>query len=388
MTISTVVFTNLKDSLDAGKDLGTKIIAGLKGKIPNVVILFASSVHNYEHLLKAIKHSCDAEIIVGCSSAGEFTSMEFDTDSATAVGIHSNEIKFSAGLGRDISKDRNIVADELFSALKGTDSYEYPYHSGLILADALSGYTDELIDILTERTVGAYQFFGGGAGDDAKFEKTHVFFGEQAFPDAAIILEILSHKPVGIGVRHGWQPTGKKMKVTESSGSKLISINATPAVEVFAQYANDSNQTFDPKNPIPFFLHNVIGIEMESGYKLRVPLAVQTDGSIICASDIVEGSIISFMEIGSDAATLAAEDATNAALQQLNLNKPSVALFFDCVATRLRMGREFEMELKKVKDKLDPSKYVGCNTYGQIARVDGQFSGFHNCTAVVCIIPE
>ena len=27
-------------------------------------------------------------------------------------------------------------------------------------------------------------------------------------------------------------------------------------------------------------------------------------------------------------------------------------------------------------------------SYGQIARADGQFSGFHNCTAVVCVLPE
>ena len=33
------------------------------------------------------------------------------------------------------------------------------------------------------------------------------------------------------------------------------------------------------------------------------------------------------------------------------------------------------------------SQVVGCNTYGQIARADGQFGGFHNCTAVVLAFP-
>jgi hypothetical protein len=30
----------------------------------------------------------------------------------------------------------------------------------------------------------------------------------------------------------------------------------------------------------------------------------------------------------------------------------------------------------------------GENSYGQIVRAAGQFSGFHNCTAVVCVIPD
>ena len=60
---------------------------------------------------------------------------------------------------------------------------------------------------------------------------------------------------------------------------------------------------------------------------------------------------------------------------------------FDCVATRLRLGRAFEDELRACASLLDPAGFVGCNTYGQIARSEGQVSGFHNCTAVVCLLP-
>jgi hypothetical protein len=85
----------------------------------------------------------------------------------------------------------------------------------------------------------------------------------------------------------------------------------------------------------------------------------------------------------SDAATR----ATNAAVAQLHGLRPQVALFFDCVATRLRMGGDFGVELGALQEALGAADYAGCNTYGQIARAEGQFSGFHNCTAVVCAIP-
>jgi hypothetical protein len=60
---------------------------------------------------------------------------------------------------------------------------------------------------------------------------------------------------------------------------------------------------------------------------------------------------------------------------------------FDCVATRLRLGKAFENELKACAQLLHPASFIGCNTYGQIARAEGQFGGFHNCTAVVCVFP-
>ncbi len=56
---------------------------------------------------------------------------------------------------------------------------------------------------LTRLTAGTYQFVGGGAGDDARFQQTHVFYGTEAYTDAAVALEILSHKPIGFGVGHG-----------------------------------------------------------------------------------------------------------------------------------------------------------------------------------------
>jgi hypothetical protein len=76
-----------------------------------------------------------------------------------------------------------------------------------------------------------------------------------------------------------------------------------------------------------------------------------------------------------------------AALAQLKGQRPAAALFFDCAATRLRMGQTFGLELRSLEGALGPVPYAGSNTFGQIARAEGQFSGFHNCTAVVCVIP-
>jgi len=94
------------------------------------------------------------------------------------------------------------------------------------------------------------------------------------------------------------------------------------------------------------------------------------------------------MKTNNQSAIQAAEKATRSALAALGGGRPGAALVFDCVATRLRLGKVFDDELKSCAELLRPAGFVGCNTYGQIARAEGQFSGFHNCTAVVCVIPQ
>ncbi|MGI9165219.1 MAG: FIST signal transduction protein [Pyrinomonadaceae bacterium] len=388
MTESTVAYTDLPGSEEAGTFVGGEISKGLRNQAPDALIVFASSKYNYSELLQAIEQTCRPKIIVGCSSAGEFINNAQGEGSVSAVAIRSSDIHFAAGLGTELRRDRGAAAKQIVSSFTGLDSHKYLFRSALVLTDALAGYADNLVEQLNLQTAGTYQLFGGGAGDDAKFSQTHVFYGTEAYPDAAVALEILSNKPLGIGVSHGWQPASAQMRVTEADGMRLISLNASPAVEALQEYAEATKQNFDLENPVPFFLHNVLGIDTGDGFKLRVPLSVNPDGSILCAADIPTGAVVRVMKTTASSAAEAASHAIQGAVQQLKGNKPKLALFFDCVATRLRMGGEFGLEMQAIQEALGSTMYAGCNTYGQIARADGQFNGFHNCTATVCVIPE
>jgi hypothetical protein len=96
------------------------------------------------------------------------------------------------------------------------------------------------------------------------------------------------------------------------------------------------------------------------------------------------------MSTGAAAAADAAASATRDAMDHVERegHTPKAALFFDCVATRLRLGQDFGHELDAVARELHSAPFAGFNSYGQIVRAEGQFSGFHNCTAVVCVFPD
>jgi hypothetical protein len=371
----------------ASRVLAKSIFEKLNGSRPDVLIVFASPEIDYRPLLAALEAACQPRVLVGCSSAGEFSGCATGHASVSVMAIRTDDILFRAGLGIGLRQDFNGTLEQVMPVFTGSDHPDFPYRSALVLTDALAGCVDEVIHEMMLRTGGTYQLFGGGAADDAKFKQTHVFMGTEAHTDAIVVLEMLSKKPIGLGVRHGWRPSSPPLRVTEAQGPLLVSLNATSAVEAFEEHAQATGQTFNRADALPFFLHNVIGIETGDGYKLRVPLALNDDGSISCAAEVPVGATVRIMVSDAASACEAAREAAQAALAGLEGGEHAGSLLFDCAATRLRLGREFDDELKAVGEALGSENFAGCNTYGQIARSTGQFSGFHNCTAVVCAIP-
>jgi len=357
------------------------------GAAPQALMVFAAPSYDHERLLAELADACPDTLIVGASSAGEFMNHLRGEGLICALGLSGEDVRFSIGVAGDIGTNPTAAARQIASSFSGISDYTLPYKSALVMTDALAGHADLLVDELTLATGGQYHFFGGGAGDNAQFQRTSVFCGREVLNGAAVALEMLTEKPIGIGVRHGWEPASAPLRVTEADGMRLVSLNGLPAAEAFEAHARSTGQKLDRAAPIPFFLHNILGIDTGSAHRLRVSLAVLGDGAVLCAAEVPTGSVVHIMRASATSAVEAADQATKAALAALGDHKPEAALFFDCVATRLRMGEGFGEEVATVRARLNGADLLGCNTHGQIARAEGQFEGFHNCTAVVAVLP-
>ena len=374
---------------EAGEVLGRQIRDQLSGP-PHALIVFATPSGDHEAMLEALAEAAGTQTIVGCSSAGEFTSEASGQGLTNVTAIRADTMRFAASVGTGLSQDQGAVARQLVAGFTGAHLQDFPYRAALLLVDALAGHAEELVDAMTLQTGGTHRFFGGGAGDDARFQQTRVFCGTRVYGDAAVSLEFVTTKPIGIGARHGWRPASPPLRVTQADASHVVSLNAVPAVEVFEEHAEAGTQPFDRGDPMPFFLHNIVGVETPSGYKLRVPLGITDDGGIVCAAEVPTGATAHIMSTGGESAAAAAAEAARDAVEQVTREggSPRAALFFDCVATRLRLGQSFDQELDAVSKELGGVPFAGFNSYGQIVRSEGQFSGFHNCTAVVCVLPD
>ena len=378
-------YTDSDDSAAAGRALGRQISSALSGP-PDAIVVFAAPGYAHSELLEALAAEHPSALLVGSSSAGEFTHEEHGQGAACALGLKSGDVRFAVGVGRDLHVSSTMAARQIASTFRGADQPTL-HKAALVLTDALAGHAPGLVHELMIATGAQYQFFGGGAGDNAEFIRTVVFNGTEVLSDAAVALEILSPRPLGVGVGHGWEPVADALRVTDAEGLRLGSLNGMPAVEAFETHAALTGQAFDPKAPLPFFLHNILGIETPSGHQLRMPLAVDESGAVHCAAEVPVGSRVRIMHSTVEASLQATSRATAAALANIGGQAPGVALFFDCAATRARIGDEYTMELEAVRAQLPAIPMVGCVTHGQIARADGQFDGFHNCTALVCVLP-
>jgi hypothetical protein len=236
-------------------------------------------------------------------------------------------------------------------------------------------------------TGGAYQLFGGGAADP-RMTQSHLFYGTEVLSNGAVGLEILSNKPLGVGLSQGWRPISDRMRVTEVSGYRLVSMNGVSAMEIFQSHAEATRQNFDHANPMPFFLDNIIGVESGEGYKFRVPIAANEDGSVSCAAEVPMGATVRIMATTAKLASDAADAAVRRARSQIGDWKPQVAIFFDCLAAPARLQLGFGFDPRILGRPLETANYVGFSTCGQVVRCEGEFNGFQNCTAVVCVIPE
>ncbi len=378
-------YSDLSDSSAAGAALGQQLMRELSGS-PDAIIVFAAPSYDHAALLEALSAECAGALIVGSSSAGEFTHAVHGEGSACALALKSEEVRFAVGVGRDLHRSAKEAANQIASTFGGVNEPTL-HRAALVMTDALSGHAPDLIHELMLATKTQYQLFGGGAGDNAAFSRTVVFNGTEVLVDAAVALEIISTHPIGVGVGHGWEPAADAMRVTEVDGLRLIGLDGMPAVEAFEAHAEEQGQSFDRDAPLPYFLHNILGIETSSGYQLRMPLSVDKDGALHLAGEVPTGSRVRIMRTTLNASLDATAQATAAALSKLNGQKPGVALFFDCAATKIRIGDQYTMELEAVRSQLHDLPMVGCITQGQFGRAEGQYDGFHNCTAVVCVLP-
>ena len=102
LTESSVVWTGAEDSGAAGEDLGRQIREQLGGNPPDAVILFVSPKYDPAKLLSSLKGACAPKVMIGCSSAGEFTSGCQGVGHASAVAIRSSEMQFACIMGRGL----------------------------------------------------------------------------------------------------------------------------------------------------------------------------------------------------------------------------------------------------------------------------------------------
>jgi hypothetical protein len=170
---------------------------------------------------------------------------------------------------------------------------------------------------------------GGSAGDDLKFEKTHIYADGQFRSDAAAVCLVESRVPFRtVRIQH-FLPTKDKLVITEADPSRrrVIEIDGEPAAEA---YANRLGLRVDQLGPAVFSEHPAI-LSIGGEYYIRAIQTIEPDGSLTFYGAIDNGLVFSLAE-GRDL-----DRNLQSGLDQLRQELGSVELIlgFDCILRRL-----------------------------------------------------
>jgi hypothetical protein len=380
---------------ECGRSAAEAALAELGGNArPDLVVVFASPHHDPKAVLEGIRSVTGAAPLIGCSSAGEFTEKGVLSGSVVVSVVSSDSMRFTVGCGRRLGEDLSSAVAEAVAGFRGSSPEAFKaglvHRTILLFTDGLVGAGEALINELMVRTALQYELAGGAAGDDAKFKSTPVFFQDEVLTDAFVCAEILSKHPLGLGISHGWSQIGPTLRVTRSEGAVVKEINGRPALDIYRDFAREQGVTLEGDKVVPFLMEHIIGwLYQEGDQKLRVTLWPLDDGSVVCASEIPEGSLISLMKATDRSVIESGGRAARLAVDRLKPARPAGIIALECVSQRLRVGEDgVAQEIQRIQDLAGPVPLAGCHGYGQLARTRGAFTGLMSASALALVFPN
>lgn len=235
----------------------------------------------------------------------------------------------------------------------------------------------------TEFMIGMYDIFGpfvkylGGGAGSLSFKSMPCLFANQKIVENAAVIGLMQ-EPMSIGVAHGWHPISEAIKVTETKGNSIISLNWRPAFEVYSeQISAHSQKNINQQNFFEIAKSYPLGlVNMEDEMLIRDPFATE-NGLLHIVDEVPEGEYIRIMHGDMNSLLSGAE----LAMTEMGENETSdqVNLCIDCISRVLFMKDDFNKELA-ILNRNQPIN--GILSIGEIANPGSSTLALFNKTVV------
>jgi methyl-accepting chemotaxis protein len=390
------------DSPRSALALASRLRARLGREEPALLLAFASGKQPLNQIVGPLAEGFAGAAVLGVSTTGGFVE-DRRAKGAAAVFALAGDYRVHAGIGARLREDpaRAVAeaAQRLPRAIEG-----YPHKTALMLLDPLSDRSEEATRIAAATLGPDVRVVGGAAGEDKGMQPSQVACGADVRGDAVVISLIFSKTPLGIGVSSGHTPITRPLRVTRAEGNVVMEIEGQPAWKVWRDQtriaALDHDIDVDSMSPeceLAFLLRFAATVTSGAGGgaggadafggALRAPLARGRDGSIAFACGVECGALLRIAESSAAAQARVAREAARRAGEELGGKRAAGAVVFDCVCRDMLLRGAFMSAVRGVSEELGDAPLAGCETFGEIARREGEASGFHNTTSVVLAFP-
>jgi hypothetical protein len=324
---------------------------------PRVVLCFASPRYDPALLSRELKDAFPESGVFGCSTAGEIVSGQMLNNSVVAMFFNSSEVE-DAGWAVVNRLRSGIDVGEAIWELEShfgrpLSSLDLEKHVGLVLIDGMSRAEERVIEQIGDRT--DLFFVGGSAGDDLRFQATHVFAEGRAYTDAALLMVLKVPKGFGVLKTQSFTGTGKTLVATEVdvANRKVILFNGKPAAEAYAEAVG-------------------VAVDQAAGEFMRHPVGLMIDGKPFVRSPqrVDGGALVFYCRIGANTEleVLTGTDIvadTRAAIEARTAELGSVSAIIDFHCILRTLGLRAENRCSEYGAILADVPAIGFSTYGE-----------------------
>lgn len=323
-----------------------------------LVILLVSPSADFKPLIAEASKELPAEDVIACTTAGEIGENGYDESLIVAIGFPASDFASRSVLVKDIDKiDPQDIVDEVALARaslhKDRPDFRHPF--AFLTVDGLSLCEDTLTATLAS-VLSDMPLFGGSAGDGSDFRTTLVSLNGEVAQQAAVLNLIISrHRSKVFSLDH-FEPTDKKMVVTDADPAKRIvkTINAEPAAREYARLVGKDPEQLDK---FTFAAHPVV-VRIGNVHHVRAIQQINDNGEIVFFSAIDEGMVLTVATPRNMVDHLA-EELENLAENSL----PTDIFCCDCILRRIEA--EQSQLIRPMSKILKRHNVVGFSTYGE-----------------------
>lgn len=197
--------------------------------------------------------------------------------------------------------------------------------------------------------------FGGGAGDYAAMASSTVFCGDDILPMGAVAV-LLEGDDLRLEIQTylGWRPLSRRMRIGETDGLVVRTVDSKPASEVYKRYlgVRGGDDFFLNALEFPFLL------ERDGKVMARVPIAVTEEGGLQFVADVQAGEDF---RIGYGHPDIIIENAREVHRAMSDFGAEAIFLY-SCGCRRFLMQQDVELEVAPF-EAVAPT--LGFYTYGE-----------------------
>jgi hypothetical protein len=327
------------------KSLARDSLTELVAIRPNLVLVFAAPAFFSDPALPGWLAAAfpDARR-VGLSSAGEISNGGVSDDSLVVTAIRFDKVRLRIAQ-TDLADmgDSRAAGMRLAQELAGDD-----LKAVLMLSQGVNVNGSEVIAGAAACLDSGIPLTGGLAGDNGAFTRTWSLLDERVSDRMMLAIGLYGDElRFAHGSFGGWQSFGPARQATRAAGNILYELDGRPALDIYKSYLGDYAKDL-PASGLLFPFALLADDHLESGL-IRTLLAVdESNGSLVLAGDVPQGSYLRLMHASIEALVDGAEAAAEAAKSMSSDSSSALGLLVSCIGRKLVMGDRVDEEVEAV----------------------------------------